>query len=232
MTAEPRGGLAGSFQSRASPLLITPSDCPHRAARLCPTIPALGILPYPSIHGISLRPQSPVPTPMQRGTRAQAEMDISPDQPSTLALPAWACPVPTPMRRGTWAQGETDVSPDQPSTLAPPAWAPREGGGPGPLQTPRVRSRSHSRREWVAQGSKGEGRCAAMERDATQLLAELGSAPALDAVRGGDPDLGVHPAGPAGHSQELSPQEGWPRLEPICGQGIDPLEAAQGPPQL
>lgn len=84
----------------------------------------------------------------------------------------------------------------------------------------------------MAQGSKGEGRCAAMERDATQLLAELGSAPALDAVRGGDPDLGVHPAGPAGHSQELSPQEGWPRLEPICGQGIDPLEAAQGPPQL
>lgn len=84
----------------------------------------------------------------------------------------------------------------------------------------------------MAQGSKGEGRCAAMERDATQLLAELGSAPALDAIGGGDPDLGVHPAGPAGHSQELSPQEGWPRLEPICGQGIDPLEAAQGPPQL
>ena len=138
------------------PLLITPPDCPHSAARPCLTIPALGILPYPSIHGISLRPQSPVPTPMQRGTRAQGETDVGPDQPSTLALLAWARPVPTAMQRGTRAHGETEVSPDQPSTLAPPAWAPQEGGGSGPLQTPRVRSRSHSRREWVAQGSKGE----------------------------------------------------------------------------
>ena len=124
---------------------------------------------------------------MQQGTRAQGETDVGPDQPSTLALLAWARPVPTAMRRGTRAHGETEVSPDQTSTLAPPAWAPREGGGSGPLQTPRVRSRSHSRREWVAQGSKGEGRCAVMEVDATQLLAELGSAPSLDAVRGGDP---------------------------------------------
>ena len=82
----------------------------------------------------------------------------------------------------------------------------------------------------MAQGSKGEGRCAVMEVDATQLLAELGSAPSLDAVRGGDPDLGVHPAGPARHSQELSPQDGWPRLEPICGQGIDPWKQPRDPP--
>ena len=74
------------------------------------------------------------------------------------------------------------------------------------------------------------------EADATQLPAEMGSAPALDAVEGGDPDPEVHPAGLAEHSQELSPQDGWPRLAPVCGQGtpltLSPEPAPSAAPQV
>lgn len=85
----------------------------------------------------------------------------------------------------------------------------------------------------MAQGSKGAGRCVVMEAVATRLLAELGSAPALDAVGGGDPDLGVHPAGPAGHSQELSPQDSWSGLEPIWVRGSTPWKQPRDrPPTL
>ena len=82
----------------------------------------------------------------------------------------------------------------------------------------------------MAQGSKGAGRCAVMEADATRLLAELSSAPTLDAVRGGDPDLGVHPAGPAGHSQELSPQDSWSGLEPVWVRGSTPWKQPRDSP--
>lgn len=70
------------------------------------------------------------------------------------------------------------------------------------------------------------------EADATQLPAEMGSAPALDAVEGGDPDPDVHPAGLAEHSQELSPQDGWPRLEPVCGQGTPPHSELRARPPV
>lgn len=147
------GELAGQLSAPGLRLLITPPDCPHTAAPSLPDNSSAGDSHPPASVTSLLRPQSPVPTPMLRGTRAPGERRTSPGLGSL---------------RGRW---------------------------PGSSADPKVRSRSRSRRESVVWGSEGEGRCAVTEADATQLPAELGSAPALDTVEGGDPDPGVHPAG-------------------------------------